>query len=267
MNRKMDPAVETIVLVLSSECSYISSSLVREIYTFNGKVANVVLMDINQALHENYSNLIRRRFMMRRKEITNMTITAIFIALLIVQTFVPNIGYVRILPALPAITTIPLTIAIYGNLMGPKWGAMFGLIWGLTRLVIAYTQPGDMVSLLLFQNPVISLVPSVFAGYLPGLINKVFRTKDVKIQKLGYVLSGAATSLTNTVLVIGLASLFFMNNPETLTSYLGHFTQGTPLFMILMVSLGMNGLCESVFTAIIVPIVVTPLNYVMKRAV
>lgn len=72
---------------------------------------------------------------MKRKEITNMTITAIFIALLIVQTFVPNIGYVRILPALPAITTIPLTIAIYGTIMGPKWGSMFGLVWGLTRLI------------------------------------------------------------------------------------------------------------------------------------
>lgn len=41
-----------------------------------------------------------------------MTILAVFVALLIVQTFVPNVGYIRILPALPAITTIPLTIAV-----------------------------------------------------------------------------------------------------------------------------------------------------------
>ena len=112
---------------------------------------------------------------MKRKEITNMTITAIFIALLIVQTFVPNIGYVRILPALPAITTIPLTIAIYGTIMGPKWGSMFGLVWGLTRLIVAYTQPGDMVSLLLFQNPIISLVPNILAGYFPGAITKIIQ--------------------------------------------------------------------------------------------
>lgn len=199
---------------------------------------------------------------MKRKEITNMTIAAIFIALLIVQTFVPNIGYVRILPALPAITTI----AIYGTIMGPKWGSMFGLVWGLTRLIVAYTQPGDMVSLLLFQNPIISLVPSILAGYLPGLITKLLITRDNTVKRWGYALSGAVTSLTNTFLVIALASLFFMNNPASLTMYLGHFSQGTSLFVILMISLGMNGLVEALFTAVVVPIIVTPLNYVMKKA-
>lgn len=68
--------------------------------------------------------------MKTRKEITNLTITAVFIALLFIQTFVPNVGYVRILPSLPAITTIPLTIAVYGTLMGPKWGIGFWISLG-----------------------------------------------------------------------------------------------------------------------------------------
>lgn len=130
---------------------------------------------------------------MRRKETTRLTITAIFAAILILQTFVPNIGYVRILPTLPAITTIPLTIAIYGSLMGAKSGLLFGLFWGITRLVVAYTQPGDMVSLMLFQNPIISLVPSIIAGWLPGLISKRMHDKEIS-----YILSGAVTSLANT---------------------------------------------------------------------
>ncbi len=109
---------------------------------------------------------------MRREETKRMAITAVFAALLIIQTFVPNIGYIRIVPALPAITTIPLTIAVYGTLMGPKAGFIFGLFWGITRLIVAYTQPGDMVSLMLFQNPVISLVPSILAGYFPGIIGR-----------------------------------------------------------------------------------------------
>ena len=98
---------------------------------------------------------------MRREETRRMTITAVFAAILIMQTFVPNIGYVRIIPALPAITTIPMTIAIYGTLMGPKAGLGFGLFWRITRLIVAYTQPGDMVSLMLFQMQVITVVPSV----------------------------------------------------------------------------------------------------------
>ena len=200
--------------------------------------------------------------MKTRKEITNLTITAVFIALLFIQTFVPNVGYVRILPSLPAITTIPLTIAVYGTLMGPKWGLGFGLVWGLTRLVVAYTQPGDMVSLLLFQNPVISLVPSILAGFFPGLISQKFKNRDAHIQKIGYMLSGAVASLTNTILT----DLMFMSNSSTLTSYLGHFSQSTPLLAILVTALGFNGLVEAIFNAILVPIIVTPLNLVLKRA-
>ena len=54
---------------------------------------------------------------MRREETKRLAITAVFAALLIVQTFVPNVGYVRIIPALPAVTTIPMTIAVYGTLI------------------------------------------------------------------------------------------------------------------------------------------------------
>lgn len=201
---------------------------------------------------------------MKTKETKKLTITAIFIALLLVQTFVPNIGYVRIMPALPAITTIPLTIAVYGSLMGQRMGAIFGLIWGLTRLIVAYIQPGDMVSMLLFQNSFISLVPSIIAGWLPGLISEKFVNKNN--QKIGYMISGAITSLTNTIMVISLASIFFMHDPASLTSYLGHISQGEPLFIILIVSLGANGAFEAIFTAIIVPIVVTPLNYILSKA-
>mgnify|MGYP001288822278 FL=1 len=199
---------------------------------------------------------------MKKKEKTvEMTITAIFIALLLIQTFVPDIGYIRIIPALPAITTIPLTIAIYGSLMGPKMGASFGLFWGLTRMVVAYTQPGDMVSLLLFRNPVISILPSVLAGWLVGLI-----TSKIGHKKAGYVFGGAVASLINTIMVILLATLFFMHNPTSLTSFMGHFSQGTPLFVILVLSLGLNGLVEAIFTAVAVPFIMIPLNYIKKRA-
>ena len=77
---------------------------------------------------------------MRREQTRNMAITALFIALFLLQTFVPNIGYIRILPGLPAITTAPLTVAIYALLMGPVAGAVFGLFWGILRLILAFTQ-------------------------------------------------------------------------------------------------------------------------------
>lgn len=197
---------------------------------------------------------------MRKKETTRLTITAIFAAILILQTFVPNIGYVRILPTLPAITTIPLTITLYSVLMGPKSGLLFGLFWGITRLIVAYTQPGDMVSLMLFQNPIISIVPSIVAGWLPGLI-----AKKMKIKEISYILSGAVASLANTFLVLGLTTLFFMNNSATLMKYLGNTSGSSSLFIVLIAALGMNGLIEAVFTAVLTTIIGLPLQKVFQR--
>lgn len=203
---------------------------------------------------------------MKREHTVKLAITAVFLAILILQTFVPNIGYIRILPALPAITTVPLTVAVYSSLLSPSYGIVFGLVWGLTRLIVAYTQPGDMVSLLLFRNPIIALVPSIFAGFLPSLLTNYFTQKNLEIKKWVYALNGGLASITNTVLVIVLASLFFMKSPNELIANIGNFSAGMPLFLVLLISLGINGLIEAIFTALVTPLIVSPLHYIMKRA-
>ncbi|MBA1392511.1 ECF transporter S component [Lactobacillus sp. XV13L] len=202
---------------------------------------------------------------MYRKQTQAMAITALFVAIFLLQTFVPNIGYIRILPTLPAITTVPLTIAVYSLIMGPRAGTLFGLFWGLLRLFQAYTQPGDVVSLLLFQNVFISVIPSVLAGLFPGLIGKALAQKSNRVQEIGYVVAGAVTSLTNTAMVILLTSIIFMNKTALLSSNMGNFAKGTPLIVILIVALGMNGLIEAVFTAIVTPLIVTPVKKLLKR--
>ncbi|QYN55843.1 ECF transporter S component [Lactobacillus panisapium] len=202
---------------------------------------------------------------MRREQTRNLAITALFIAIFLLQTFVPNIGYIRILPGLPAITTAPLTVAVYSLLMGPVAGTCFGIFWGLLRVILAYTQPGDMVSLILFQNIFISFIPSICAGLFPGLIGKASQNKSRGVKEGSFIVAGAATSLTNTVLVILLTSLIFMGNSSRLMGYMGNFATGTPLIQALIIALGMNGLIEAIFTAIVTPIIVTPLKTVMSR--
>ena len=202
---------------------------------------------------------------MRRKETKNLAITAIFVAIFLLQTFIPNIGYIRILPTLPAITTVPLTVAVYSLIMGPIAGTFFGIFWGIARLVQAYTQPGDIVSLMLFQNFVIAVIPSVLAGLFPGLIGKLTIKKKNRFKEVSYTAAGAITSLTNTIFVILLTSLIFMGNPAQLVGHLGNFSHGTPLIKALIIALGMNGLVEAVFTAVVTPIIVTPLNKVLAR--
>lgn len=202
---------------------------------------------------------------MHREQTRNLAVTALFVAIFLLQTFVPNIGYIRIIPALPAVTTAPLTVAVYSLLMGPMAGTVFGIFWGLLRWVLAYTQPGDIVSLMLFQNIFISFIPSIFAGFFPGLIGKFFQAKQKKVKEVGYAAAGAVTSLTNTILVIALTSLIFMSSSTKLIGYIGNFSKGTPLIEVLIIALGMNGLIEAIFTAAVTPLIVIPMKMVLNR--
>jgi membrane protein len=185
----------------------------------------------------------------KNKKARNLAISAIFLALLLLELFIPNIGNIYLFPGLPAVTTIPLIIAIYSVLLGPKAGIGLGIIWGVISMLLAYIRPTSLVSLLLFQNPIIAIIPRALSGYLAGLVT-------LKKTKLYYSLAGLTSSLTNTILVICLASIIFNGNHELL-AHLGN-TNGN-LLILLTSALAFNGILEAIFSAILAPIILKPL--------
>ena len=203
----------------------------------------------------------------KRKQTLNVTITAVFTAILLLEAFIPNIGNITIFPGLPTITIIPLTVSVYACLMGPKAGAGFGLAWGLTSLIRAYAAPNSLVTILLFQNPVICLLPRVLAGYLAGLIILPFKkqTKTDKGLIAGYTLSGLTASIANTLLVILLSAVFYWNDPGKLLGALGQSGSSKSLLIILLTALGASGTVEALFSGIVTPIVAAPLSHRLKR--
>jgi pantetheine-phosphate adenylyltransferase len=50
MNRKLNPDVETIFMMTSSEYSYLSSSLVKEVFRFNGCIKDLVPDEVLEAM-------------------------------------------------------------------------------------------------------------------------------------------------------------------------------------------------------------------------
>ncbi len=52
MNMKLSKEMETIFLMTKSEYSYISSSLVKEIFAFNGKIEDLVPDKVVQYMHD-----------------------------------------------------------------------------------------------------------------------------------------------------------------------------------------------------------------------
>ncbi|WP_179394901.1 ECF transporter S component [Lacticaseibacillus absianus] len=201
--------------------------------------------------------------MTRKGSSYTISILGIFGALIILQAYIPMIGYIRIFPAWPAISTIHLTVILGGVLLGVRGGAGLGLLWGLISLIKAYTSATDPMTLLLFQNPVIAIVPRVMVGVVAALIfNHIARSHRTGTgATLKMVFAGIAGALTNTGLVIAFTWLFFASRATQVVPG----ADASNLGWLLIAALAINALAEATMAAIVTPILGTVLLQVQRR--
>ena len=198
-----------------------------------------------------------------RQRAQRIAIIGIFSAILLLQTFVPFLGYLTIIPGMPGISLILIVVMVGAILMGPRDGAILGLIWGIVSLIHAYTTPGT-VTFILFTNPIIAILPRVFVGWLAGGLPRLLaKTKLPQPFSLG--LTGLLGAIANTMLVILLTSLIFMGNSAPLLNLLGLKSNTDNLIILLMLSLGVDGIAEAIGGAVVVPLLAIPLKHVWDR--
>ena len=77
--------------------------------------------------------------MKNQKKIRQLTVAAFFVAVELVLTLTP-IGYIPIGPI--NATTMHIPVILAGILIGRRWGAMLGGVFGLTSLAKATFSPG-----------------------------------------------------------------------------------------------------------------------------
>lgn len=151
----------------------------------------------------------------------DLTLAAIFTAIIIMMSVVPFLGYIPLGFMNATIMHVPVIIGAI--LLGPKYGAYFGLVFGMTSLVRATLTPnltsfvfspfitisgysGNMWSL------VICLVPRILIGvaayYAYEFLMSVIHNKKGG-QTAALWLAGIAGSLTNTILVMNGIFIFF----------------------------------------------------------
>lgn len=185
-----------------------------------------------------------------------MTILAVFMALVVIQTVVPGLGYIPTLPGFPVITLTGMTVVIGACLMGPRLGLLLGLFWGVLSLVRAYTMPATL-TFFLFTQPLIAILPRTLCGGLIGWLAQFNRQQNPTVNAM-FGLLGAAI---NTLGVITLASWLFGHNALPLLKLLGQSSTQQPLFQVLLAALGLNGLAEMLAAMLIVPAVLKVLNH------
>ena len=119
---------------------------------------------------------------------------------------VTPIGYLITIAGISA-TTMHIPVIIGAILEGPVVGALIGLVFGVTSLIRAAVAPNGPIDPL-FINPLLSVLPRLFIGPVAWLVWRALKRWPV----VGLAAAGAAGSITNTVLVLGMLGLFLPAN-------------------------------------------------------
>ncbi|MBO5065547.1 MAG: ECF transporter S component [Clostridia bacterium] len=187
--------------------------------------------------------------MKEKKKLVRLVLCALFAALIVVMTFTPYLGYITV--GIIEITTLHVVVILGAVILGPKYGAILGGVWGLTCVMRAF-----QFGIIPFQNPLVSLVPRLIVGLVAGLV--FYGLSKTKCPKpIALIISAFTGTLTNTVLVLG--SLKIFGGFETLFG-----EAAKTLEVIIGTLISTNGLIELVAALVLVPSIYMATEKVLK---
>lgn len=155
------------------------------------------------------------------KNIKNISLFSIFTAIILIMSTVPFLGYIPL--GFMNATIIHIPVIVGAILMGPKYGAYLGLLFGITSLIKSTINP-TVTSFVFspfitiggysgnFWSIVIALIPRILIGIVSYYVYHMMKklTEHLKIsQSLSLWTAGIAGSMTNTLLVMNGIYLFF----------------------------------------------------------
>ena len=193
---------------------------------------------------------------MKRQKTFQMVLSAMFIAIIILQSFVPFLGNIPIVAL--NITIIHITVIVGGIVLGPRAGFLFGFTWGVCSLILAYTS-ANILSFMIFTNPLISILPRLLMGGLVALFYHK-TTKLIASDRLRMAVSGFLGSIMNTVFVLSSIYLLMGNQYAELK---GKTVAELPLFLMSVVMT--NGVPEALAATVVTTIIASILVKIYKK--
>ncbi|WP_423189248.1 ECF transporter S component [Alkalibacterium sp. f15] len=194
----------------------------------------------------------------KRSNPHRIALLGILTAIILIQNFVPFLGNIPIPPLNP--TIIHITVIVATLTMSTKDGMIIGGIWGITRMVRAYTMPATPLDLMLWTNPMIALVPRILIGLFTGWSYALFKRLFSKSDKLAIASASVVGSFTNTIFVLLFIYLFF-GEPYAQAIDVDISNLAGALGIIVAT----NGVAEAIAAAIIVPLITVPLRKITHQ--
>ena len=148
------------------------------------------------------------------RKIKNLTMFAFFLAIEVVL-FVTPLGYLRI--GVLSATLLHVPVIVCACTMGVKYGALMGLVFGITSVINATMAP-TITSFAFspfitvggftggYQSLIIAIVPRVLLGVIAGTVYEFCRRKDASIS----ISAGCAALISTMVHVIGVLGLIIL---------------------------------------------------------
>ncbi|CDF59236.1 ECF transporter S component [Thermobrachium celere] len=122
---------------------------------------------------------------------------------IIIVLGVTGLGFIPIPPVKATIMHLPVIIGAI--IEGPVVGAITGLFFGLFSMFQAATNPTP--TSFLFLNPIIAVLPRILIGITSYYAYKLI---PGKLNSIKYAFAAAVGTLTNTILVLGLIYLIYL---------------------------------------------------------
>lgn len=195
---------------------------------------------------------------MKKAKYLNFVLLALFAAITLILGLTP-LGYIP-LPFIK-LTIIHIPVILGAILLGPKYGAALGFLFGLTSLInntmlpaitsftfspfipLPGTTHGTPVALL------ICFVPRILVGVVPYYVwrglQHVFQRKDKDVVSLA--VAGISGAMINTALVMGLIFFLFRDAYAAARGIAPDMVSG-----VIMGIVAFNGVIEAIAAGIIV---------------
>lgn len=137
-----------------------------------------------------------------KQKVREMTILAMFIAIIAVLGLVPNgvgasLGFIRIAPNIEA-TIIHIPVLIGAALLGRKMGFYLGTAFGVISLIAAFIYSSP-----LFVYPWVSVLPRMIFGFVIYDVVQFF-LRVIKVKYVAYLVSFFLLTVIHTMLVLPL---------------------------------------------------------------
>ena len=200
-----------------------------------------------------------------------MVMMAALVAIMLLMTVVPVLGYIPL--GFMNATIIHIPVIVGAILLGPKKGAVLGLVFGFTSMWKNTALMPNLTSFVFtpfitmpdggsggIRSVIICLIPRMLIGVVGYYAYRAVLAVWKQKKKLALTVAGVAGSITNTLLVMNL--IYFLLGNTYAEAARMNVENG--LYAVILGVICLNGIPEAILAGVLTALIVSALWKVKK---